>query len=179
MIILELFLFFSTLQAQESLRNSHFESPFALPDQPLLSETKLETSSPDAAQSDLDLGRLLREGIELARAGHLVKAEEVFREAVKIAPDSPKAWNNLGLVLRRRGKVDDAIAAYHQATRADPNFALTYKNVGILLEEQKEYSRAAKALRKYSSMAPEAPDAAAVQARAARLEKETLESGGL
>jgi tetratricopeptide (TPR) repeat protein len=145
------------------------ESPFTLPDEP---EAAPAAAAPQAAGGEqLQAGALINQGIESARSGNLQEAEASFREAVRIEPSNPRAWNNLALALRKLNRVDDAISAYHQAIRADQNFALAYKNVGVLLEEMQEYARAAKAYRKYAAFATNAADRAALLERAERLEQ--------
>ena len=158
-------------------QDASFQSPFSLPEDSELTERTLPIPAP-ATQPlggmSSQISRLLTDGVQHAKSGRLPEAEAAFREALKISPDNPKAWNNLGLTLRRLNKTDDAVAAYHQAVRIDPNFALAYKNVGVLLEELKEYRKAAKAYRKYASLAPSAPDAEQLIDHAARLESQSL-----
>ena len=55
-------------------------------------------------------------------------AVEAFRGAIKMRPDFPDAWNELGFALRNQGRYGEALAAYREALRLRPDFpeALEY-----------------------------------------------------
>ena len=51
--------------------------------------------------------------------GRLNQAEDLLRRAVKDDPDSPEAWNNLGVVLMERGKTAEAAQVFRRAFALD------------------------------------------------------------
>ncbi len=67
-------------------------------------------------------------GIALGKAGRYAEAETHFREAVRIRPDFPMAWLNLGNALRGLGS-PEAPAAYERAIRLQPGYAPAYGNL--------------------------------------------------
>ena len=72
----------------------------------------------------LMLGRKGAPGDEVAAA---------FRAAIKLRPDYPEAYNNLGLVLIQSGKDDEGIAALREAVRLAPAYAEARTNLGAAL----------------------------------------------
>ena len=64
-------------------------------------------------------------------AGNMEKAEESFRQALKINPRSWQAENHLGIVKDRLKKHDEAIAHYRAAIAIKPDSGLLYNNLGM------------------------------------------------
>jgi superkiller protein 3 len=67
--------------------------------------------------------------------GGFAEAIAKFRQAIKLNPKYPNAYNALGNALKWQGKVDDAIAAYRQAIKVNGK-AYVYVNLGSALEKQ-------------------------------------------
>ena len=69
---------------------------------------------PDVVAFQLDLGDLYlhRERPE--------EAEDRFRNAIRLAPDSADAHYRLGLVLEAASRIDEAETAYRRAQELDP-----------------------------------------------------------
>jgi tetratricopeptide (TPR) repeat protein len=61
-----------------------------------------------------------RLGDELLHIGRLDAAESYFRQAEKLAPDSPLPYEGLGLLAARRGQPDAAVRCFPQAMRFGP-----------------------------------------------------------
>lgn len=83
-------------------------------------------------------------GAELLVGGDLEAALEWLETAVRIDPDLPEAWVNLGVTYRRSGRLEDAEHSYWLAIAADPGFAPAYQNLSALLmrwEERREEGR--------------------------------------
>ncbi|MGJ8605070.1 MAG: tetratricopeptide repeat protein [Marivita sp.] len=51
--------------------------------------------------------------------GRLNQAEDLLRRAIKDDPDSPDAWNNLGVVLIEQGKTPEAAQTFQRAFALD------------------------------------------------------------
>jgi tetratricopeptide (TPR) repeat protein len=68
------------------------------------------------------------EGRAFAQQKAWGKAEEAYREALKLRVAFPEAWNGLGYALRHQKKYNDALWAYEEALRLKPDYpeALEY-----------------------------------------------------
>ena len=62
--------------------------------------------------------------------GELRGAEELFRRAVTLAPDSYKAYNGLGIALGRQGRNDEA--AFRRGFEIDPSLDAARDNLRAL-----------------------------------------------
>ena len=87
---------------------------------------KAVTLDPDMAEAHNELGELLADG------GDLAKAESEFREALRIEPDMPSAQSNLAHALAARGNLPEAAWYFERVIRRVPkdaevrvNFAAT------------------------------------------------------
>ena len=61
-----------------------------------------------------------RLGDELLHIGRLDAAESYFRQAQKLAPDSPLPYEGLGLLAARRDQPDEAVRCFRQARQLGP-----------------------------------------------------------
>jgi lipoprotein NlpI len=59
---------------------------------------------------------------------------EALNKAIKINPNRPDTYNQLGIVLRSAGQFKAARDAYEQALRFDSNYAYAHLNLGILYD---------------------------------------------
>lgn len=66
----------------------------------------------------------------------------LFRAAVRTAPNSEIARNNLGMALYNRGHVDEAEREYQKARRLDPNAVPPLANLAVLYEKRGDIPRA-------------------------------------
>jgi len=82
-------------------------------------------------------------------------ALELYESLIHNVPDSPKLWNERGVVLHQAGRTADAVASYRQATEVDPRYALAWNNVGVVLAHQGDTEGAIEALRKALQLAPQ------------------------
>src|SRR5207244_9981325 len=67
---------------------------------------------------------------------HLLKhdfaaALELYDTLVREVPDSPKLWNERGVVLHQAGRTDEALASYRHALEVDGKYALAWNNLGV------------------------------------------------
>lgn len=62
----------------------------------------------------------VRRGIQAAAAEDWLKAEELFLQALKEAPDECTVNGNLGIAYEKNGKLLEAVAAYERAYRCRP-----------------------------------------------------------
>src|SRR5436190_1515815 len=62
----------------------------------------------------------------------LAAALELYDTLLREVPDSPKLWNERGVVLHQAGRPEDALASYRQAAEVDPKYALAWNNLGVV-----------------------------------------------
>src|SRR5205814_219304 len=62
----------------------------------------------------------------------LAAALELYDTLLREVPDSPKLWNERGVVLHQAGRPEDALASYRQAVEVDPKYALAWNNRGVV-----------------------------------------------
>ena len=77
------------------------------------------------AASELDLG------LKEAKAGNLENAVQHFREAVKLAPDLPQAYQFLGTALISQEHFDAAIVELNHAVQLKPDYYEAYYNLAV------------------------------------------------
>jgi tetratricopeptide (TPR) repeat protein len=100
---------------------------------------------PKSVEDHLLLGRLYRQNNEL------LKAENEFKAAVQIQPDSEEAVSTLAYLYNEEGDSNRAL----QVLNAIPETARTaklYSALGYTYEQQKEYKQAVEAYRKSAQM---------------------------
>ncbi len=109
-------------------------------------------------EEKLDTAMKLEEaGNTMLDRGNIVRAEELFREALEIKPDFGNAMIGLGRVYLNYGKEDIAIQMFQKALDNDPflpDFA--YGNLGVIYERRGELDKALYCYKKASEVAPEA-----------------------
>ncbi len=92
---------------------------------------------------------LVEEAMACAQKDSLARAEQLFREALKLDPKNARnalLFSNLGTVLKRQGKADEAIEAYTMALNITPyataillNRAALYLDKGLLEKAYIDY----------------------------------------
>ena len=85
------------------------------------------------APSENTMQAYARFGVEAFERGEMDLAERVFRRAVRLAPESPDARNDLGEILRHTARAEEAVAAFTTAIRLDPDHAGAVGNLGATL----------------------------------------------
>lgn len=73
-------------------------------------------------------------GAEILREGKLSEARRWLEVAVRLDPELPDGWVNLGVARRRQGDLDGAEEAYRRALEADPQQAAAYQNLAALVD---------------------------------------------
>ena len=80
--------------------------------------------------------------INFQNLNKLKKAYEYYSLAIKINPNYPEAFNNLGIINVYQNNLDDAYLNYTHAIKLKPNFAEAYNNLGNCLKKQNKYQDA-------------------------------------
>ena len=81
------------------------------------------------------------------------------RAALAVRPDTPGAYNRLGIILYGQSKYADAEIAFREAARLKPDYGLFYDNLGAALSQQEKYAEAEAAYREAIRLDPENPTA--------------------
>jgi protein O-mannosyl-transferase len=81
--------------------------------------------------------------VHLAR-GELDKALAEFRLALDRRPNSPYAYNDIGLVLTKMGRLDEAVDHFNAAIHILPNFPTAHYNLGNALMQKGQINDAIK-----------------------------------
>ena len=87
-------------------------------------------------------------------AGDWQKAEQTWRNVLKLANDDARAWTNLGVALNRQDKTNEALEAWKQAIALDPKLPGPYFNLGLTLVRKGDYANAIAPLRQALSLEP-------------------------
>jgi len=82
-------------------------------------------------------------------------ALELYEALIHETPESPKLWNERGVVLHQTGQTAEALSSYRQATEVDPRYALAWNNVGVVLAHQSDTDEAIQAFRKALQFTPQ------------------------
>ena len=89
---------------------------------------------------NLNIKKLLQQGIDLHKEGKIQEAERLYRTILKLQPSHPDANHNLGILLVSVNKTDAALPLFKIALEANPKveqFWLSYINA-LIKEEQFE-----------------------------------------
>jgi serine/threonine protein kinase/Flp pilus assembly protein TadD len=82
-----------------------------------------------------------------------------LRAALALRPQSPVAWNNLGVVLHEQKRLGEAVAACRQAIKLKPDYAEAHYNLGNALYDQKKPDEAVAAYKKATKFKPDYAEA--------------------
>ncbi len=83
-----------------------------------------------------------------------VKAEEAFREQIRVNPYDEWAYNNLGRTLWQQQKWDEAAEAFKKQIEIVPLDKFAHGNLGTMYREQKKYAEALPELEKAVVLTP-------------------------
>ncbi len=98
---------------------------------------------------------LFQGAIAATKAGDSLKAERLYRDALKIEPTLAPAWANLGLLLARKtGRTDDAIRALVRAAELAPREDAFWAQLSAVQLSAKRYADSAVSARKALALAP-------------------------
>ncbi|MEK7106566.1 MAG: tetratricopeptide repeat protein [Patescibacteria group bacterium] len=152
--------------ARDAYGRAQIESPTS--PLPLLGLVQLDLAASDsksallhlnaalAIKSDFAVARLLLSQLS-ARTNDLAKAEEEALNVVRLAPEDPLAWYNLGLVLYTRKSYDNAAVALERAVQLEKDYANALFTLGLTYYQLGRPKDAISAFDKVSALNPDDP----------------------
>ena len=108
--------------------------------------------------------RLIDEGNRAESAGELLRACDLYRQAVARAPRYARAQVNLGIGLEAVADIDGAIACHERALESEPGEPFANYNLGKLVHGRGELPRAERLLTRALQSRPDFPEARIVLA---------------
>ncbi len=84
-----------------------------------------------------------------------VEAEENFRKAITIIPNSPVIYNNLGGILYTLHRLEESEKSYKKAIKLKPDYAQPYNNLGVVLYELGKMEESEKSYKKAIKLKPD------------------------
>jgi len=86
--------------------------------------------------------RTLLAWIESEIRGDFASAVKEYAEVVRLRPDLPQAYNNLGVAQKRKGEIDHAAASFDRALALKPDYSAALTNRGWVFAEQHKWPEA-------------------------------------
>jgi Flp pilus assembly protein TadD len=74
--------------------------------------------------------------------GDFEAAIKEYSQVVKLRPELPEAYNNLGVALKRKGDLEKAAAVFTEALERRPDYSAALSNRGWVLANQGKWSEA-------------------------------------
>ena len=115
------------------------------------------------------LDSLIKGGITLFKQGNFVNAIALLKEALRLAPESEQAKEELGGVLMAfgnqmlsEGRFTDAIEAYSESLALTPDQIQSYVGLARAFLEKGDFSKALKTIQEALRAAPESDDVQAL-----------------
>ena len=105
---------------------------------------------------------------EAATLGLVDEAEALLRQAIKLAPADPVAWNDLGVVLVRRAQLPRAIVALKLSIALDPKYAAAHRKLAVALEQAGKVTEAVSHYKAFVALSPDSADRRRIAERLAR-----------
>jgi len=97
--------------------------------------------------------------LEHHREGRLDAAIKEYSRVLRLAPESPDVYNNLGVALRSAGRPEASVACYRRSLGLRPGAAGVYTNLGNALRDLGETAKAVEAHRRAVKHGPKSPKA--------------------
>jgi superkiller protein 3 len=117
--------------------------------------------------SGLQADPIIDEGVKKQTAGDLKGAITLYRQALQISPNSPRAHTDLGTALQQSDDFQNAGLEYDAGYKLDPKNEVGDLYLGAVIDEN--FNRAAQAVDKYKRYLKEAPSGQYAQAAKERV----------
>src|SRR5205807_1139460 len=83
------------------------------------------------------------------------EARQYLEQTVKLRPNYPEAWNNLGMMSAQQGQIDDAIRHFKESLRLRHDYAIALVNLGNLYRHKGSLDEAEKLLHRARVIKPD------------------------
>lgn len=84
----------------------------------------------------------------------MLEAADMFRQAIKLNPNHPKFYNNLGIVLEKANLLRQAAELFDWAIKLDPDYTEALNNLGTVLIGIRHWDEAESCLRRAIELNP-------------------------
>lgn len=121
--------------------------------------------------------QVLKNTMQLHKAGKLVDAERGYRQVLDVTPKSPAALYGYGQLLATKGDHRGAARVFRKLVAVKPDARNAWLRLGFSLETEKRYADAAKAYRQLIKQHPSDAEAYAQLSRALLALGKTGEAG--
>ncbi|MCS6775969.1 MAG: tetratricopeptide repeat protein [Chloroherpetonaceae bacterium] len=109
----------------------------------------------EVERSPRDFEARSRYGMALAAAGRPAEAEKEFLAAIRLAPESPVVYHNLGVLYHNQGQAARADAAFRRELELAPGSGLAHHYRGLALQEMRQYRQAIQQFRLAIALEPD------------------------
>ncbi len=109
-----------------------------------------------AAQEEL-AGAYSGLGIQAQQRGQDDRAVEIYKTALKLQPDSPIHWYNLGNAYRKKKAWNGAVHAFLESLARDTTYVYAYNNLGKTYQDLGQFQKAVDTYRKALQFQPDQP----------------------
>ena len=82
---------------------------------------------------------LNKSGIALTEANRPNDAIPLFRKALRMEPENPLLWLNLGIAQQRTGDYEKAVGSFQKALSLDSSIAEAWHSMGLIFYEMEEF----------------------------------------
>ena len=129
------------------------------PDQSYLRNLELRDESGKLGDAVRTAGqkRILPRAASNLKAQHWAQAEQDYRAAVALDPNSAAAHAGLGTALVQQGRGEAAVPELGQALARDPNNAAAHRGMGMALSQRRDYTGALSELARAKQLDPNDP----------------------
>jgi len=108
---------------------------------------------------DENIDSMMLEASELAAAGDLVAAENLYANIIELAPNFSEGWNRRATIRFYMQDYDGSMADIEQTLKLEPRHFGALWGLGMILGLQQDYQRAIYAFEKLLEIKPNAQDA--------------------
>lgn len=108
----------------------------------------------DTAKVREQFTQWVAKGSRALQKGDNRSAEEAFRRALQLDPQSVELLNNLAISIARQGRDDEAISLYQQALKVRKDDPVTRRNLGVAYFRAHRYRDALPLLRSFAAATP-------------------------
>ena len=105
--------------------------------------------------SDSEARKLADKALFYQNQGQLDQAILSYQQALKIRPNWPEVYYNLGIIFEQQQNLSGAVSCYKQAILQADNYAEAYYNLGVVYQKQGLIETAIKTYQKTVILAPE------------------------